>query len=48
MEFRLPVSVEVNMSFLVFFRSEPVRVGIRAGFLGEVIYLALRHLGGCP
>lgn len=36
------------MTVLDFFRSEPVKVGIKAGFLGAVIYLALRYLGGCP
>ena len=32
------------MSFLDFLRSEPVRVGMKAGFLGAVIYVALRYL----
>jgi hypothetical protein len=36
------------MSFLAFFRSDPVKVGMKAGFLGAVIYLAVRYLGGCP
>ena len=36
------------MTVLDFFRGEPVRLGMKAGFLGAVVYLALRYLGGCP
>ena len=31
-----------------FLRSEPVRLGLKAGFLGAVVYLALRYLVGRP
>jgi len=35
------------MSVLDFFRSEPVRIGLKAGFLGAVIYVASRYFFGC-
>ena len=35
------------MSVLDFFRSEPVRIGMKAGFLCAVIYVALRYFFGC-
>ena len=34
-------------SFFTFLRSEPVVIGMKAGFLGAVIFLALHYLGGC-
>ena len=35
------------MSVLDFFRSAPVRIGMKAGFLSAVIYVALRYFFGC-
>lgn len=34
------------MRVLHFFRSEPVRIAMKAGFLGALVYAALRYFFG--